>query len=63
MKIKGIEIDGFVGTRKCKKCGTTEIYYEKYDAFFCKNCNEWLETKCKDTTCEFCSKRREKPLK
>ena len=32
----------------------------QYDAYYCTTCFEWLETKCSDPTCEFCSVRPEK---
>jgi len=34
---------------------------EKYDAYYCPDCDVWLENKCKDPDCEFCSRRPEKP--
>ena len=29
-------------------CGPNcvELYSEKYDTYYCKTCNEWLESKC-----------------
>lgn len=33
---------------------------EEYDCYYCVGCGEWLETKCSDINCEFCSKRPEK---
>jgi hypothetical protein len=36
-------------------------YSEKYDAVYCADCDEWLEGKCPDAECEFCSTRPEKP--
>jgi len=37
------------------------IYSAKYDAVYCADCDEWLEGKCPDTECEYCSVRPEKP--
>ncbi len=34
---------------------------EKHDAYFCKACDEWIEKKCSDKTCEFCPTRPDKP--
>lgn len=28
---------------------------------FCPKCNQWIEEKCEDTYCEFCSDRPDKP--
>ncbi len=54
---------GVGGNAKCPKCGTLNCYSEKYDAYFCSGCNKWLEGKCKDKHCGFCSKRPDKPIK
>ena len=35
-------------------------YCEKYDAYFDDRTKEWLEEKCTDNKCEFCSKRPKK---
>lgn len=37
-------------------------YCEKYDSYFDKN-NKWLERKCHDKECMFCSKRPDKHKK
>ena len=36
-------------------------YSEEYDAYYDKVTREWLEDKCDDPTCEYCSTRPEKP--
>lgn len=59
--VNGLEVKDFIGNNKCK-CGTTEVYYEKYDAYFCPKCNKWLESGCNDPNCEFCKDRPKKPL-
>ncbi len=42
-------------------CKTPESEYDdKYDAYYCVVCNKWLEDKCSDKDCEFCSKRPER---
>lgn len=33
---------------------------ERHDAYFCRKCGEWLESKCKDPDCEFCKDRPER---
>lgn len=48
---------------KCKKCGTTNCYNEKYDAYFCSKCNKWLESVCRDPNCDYCTERPKKPMK
>ncbi len=35
-------------------------YNDQYDAFYNLQTGEWLESKCKDDTCGFCSKRPDK---
>lgn len=50
----------------CKKCGTKGSYSwwdDGYDAYFCKQCNEWIDSKCSDPECEFCKDRPERPMK
>lgn len=46
----------------CKK-GHNTIHDETYDAYFCSICEEWVEKKCSDTACEFCTTRPDKPPK
>jgi hypothetical protein len=38
-------------------------YNEKFDSFYCKDCDYWLEEKCDEHDCEYCIKRPEKPSK
>lgn len=40
----------------------TKKYSEAFDAFYDPDKNEWLESKCDDPTCEFCTTRPEKPF-
>ena len=47
---------------RCPDCGKKGSYKEKYDAYFCSKCNKWLDTKCSDITCEYCSKRPDNPI-
>ena len=51
-----------LGSTKCEKCESLVDYNEENDAFYCSQCNEWLEGQCNDPTCEFCNKRSEKPI-
>ncbi|HEX9060390.1 MAG TPA: hypothetical protein VF941_09440 [Clostridia bacterium] len=47
---------------KCEVCGYTIVYFDKYDAEFCPNCNEWLASNCGDPNCSYCSKRPGTPF-
>lgn len=47
---------------KCPFCYTPKVYSIEYDAYYCSKCNKWLESKCEDKECKFCSKRPDKPL-
>ena len=48
--------DRIVITKKgkclCKKCGANAIRSERYDAYYCEECNLWLEQKCIDPLCK-----------
>jgi hypothetical protein len=39
------------------------VYSEEYDAYYNQETNEWIDTKCDDPTCKFCSIRPAQPLK
>ena len=43
----------------CQECGGKILYFCKYDANFCPQCNNWTEKKCTDPNCEFCKDRPE----
>lgn len=45
----------------CDTCGSDASYSHKYDAFYCRSCNKWLETKCEDPECAYCASRPERP--
>lgn len=46
----------------CPKCNSDDWEYnEIYDAKYCFPCNIWLEKKCCDEQCEYCSHRPETP--
>lgn len=47
---------------KCAVCNKKVAHNELYDCYYCKYCNLWLETKCTDSECTFCTRRPEKPL-
>ena len=44
---------------RCDKCSSLGEYCETHDAYFCSECNTWLEPKCSDPGCEFCKDRRD----
>lgn len=46
----------------CEKCGTKLKRNEKYDAYYCKKCNEWAEGQCSDPDCFYCVGRPDKPF-
>jgi len=37
------------------------LYSEKYDAYYCPECDRWLEEKCSAQFCDFCFTRPESP--
>ncbi len=47
----------------CIHCHLPRDYNEEYDAYYCKNCNYWLEKICPDKTCDFCKDRPKYPNK
>lgn len=49
---------------KCPHCNTKKKYSswdDGYDAYYCDKCDIWLEPKCSNPECEFCSTRPDKP--
>ena len=46
---------------KCDECDTNQLYYFKYDADFCPQCNKWISKDCGDPNCYFCDGRPETP--
>ncbi len=46
----------------CKQCGLLSEYSEPYDAYFCPDCNIWLEGQCLDPECKFCADRPANPI-
>ncbi|MBQ8170423.1 MAG: hypothetical protein IJZ95_00395 [Oscillospiraceae bacterium] len=47
---------------KCPYCGEETVFMcEEFDAEFCTECDKWLEPKCGDPSCPYCSKRPGKP--
>lgn len=46
----------------CPICNRPKERSEKYDAYFCKYCNIWLEGVCGNRNCEFCASRPRNPI-
>ncbi len=47
----------------CIHCGSKKKYSDKYDAYYCPKCLNWLERICPDRNCEFCKDRPKYPIK
>lgn len=62
IEIDGFKIEGWADDSLCETCGNKRIYFDTFDAFFCAQCNIWLESNCSDPTCEYCRNRPNKPL-
>ena len=60
--IDGRKITGHIGPGQCPSCSGPRIYHDDYDAYFCASCNAWLEKRCSDIKCNYCSDRPEWPL-
>lgn len=41
----------------CDKCQGATSYSDRYDVYYCDACEIYLENKCIDKECEFCTKR------
>ncbi len=46
----------------CPQCHTKEKYSDKFDTYYCEQCNVWSESKCDDPTCDYCTRRPEQPI-
>jgi len=47
---------------RCNRCGQAAEYSVESDAHLCPRCNRWLEGRCRDPQCKFCSKRPARPV-
>jgi hypothetical protein len=43
------------------RCGVRGKRSDRFDAYVCTDCDEWLERDCGDDECAFCSARPERP--
>jgi hypothetical protein len=46
----------------CPVCHTKEKYSDKFDAYYCEQCNVWSESKCDDPICDYCTHRPAQPI-
>ncbi len=60
--IDGFRFEGWVDQHRCPICREARVYYLAYDAFFCPDCNAWLELCCDDPGCDLCACRPARPL-
>lgn len=42
---------------RCTQCGSGGTRSVRFDAYYCVSCNEWLEDRCSDPSCNFCTAR------
>jgi len=54
-------IPGFPRAAVCESCKEVGLLDMHWDAYYCKDCNKWLESKCDDLGCSFCSGRPKTP--
>ena len=45
----------------CPECGGATAHNEKYDVYFCAECDVYSEERCSDHRCQFCRNRPERP--
>lgn len=48
--------------KDCPICNRPQSRSDKYDAYYCKHCNIWLEPVCGNRNCEFCAARPRNPI-
>jgi hypothetical protein len=48
-------------SKSCEMCKKPSQYNERYDAYYCSDCEKWLEQECGDSKCFYCAKRPDKP--
>ena len=47
--------------KKCPTCSKPTAYNGLEDSYACLGCNKWLEAKCSDLACTYCTNRPETP--
>lgn len=48
--------------RYCNRCGQRTSMNDEFDALYCGRCNRWVDSKCSDPSCMYCSKRPARPV-
>jgi hypothetical protein len=51
------------GLKNCPICNRPQKHSKRYDAFYCEDCNIWLEPVCGNRNCEFCANRPKNPVR
>jgi ribosomal protein S27AE len=46
----------------CNRCDQRLLMSDKFDALYCGRCNRWVDSKCSDPRCVYCSKRPARPV-
>ena len=46
----------------CNRCGQQLLMSDEFDALYCGRCNRWVDSKCSDPRCVYCSKRPARPV-
>ena len=46
---------------KCDDCNGAILYFCRYDADFCPQCDKWITKNCDDPACLYCADRPEMP--
>jgi len=46
---------------KCDDCNGAILYFCRYDADFCPQCDKWITKSCNDLACPYCVDRPETP--
>jgi hypothetical protein len=45
----------------CPECLEKSSFSAFHDAYFCMNCDIWLDEKCSEPNCQYCNLRPDKP--
>ena len=54
---------GFEERRQyCNRCSQRISMSDEFDALYCRRCNRWIESKCADPHCPYCSRRPARPM-
>jgi len=59
---------GYVARLRCrrlrifKRCGCQPTYQRREDCYWCQRHHRWMESRCPDPTCEYCTARTDRPV-